>query len=803
MARLKDSLRKILLEKLKQKPIVVWYDKEGSFLDIIKELRFKKVRQICFDNSYLELRTIVEKEDPELQGKWLLYIPEAPPSLSWLRDYELIGEKLSFSLPELYEQLQVGPGVFDKGIKDLLKGKRGRLLVKRWDELIGGFKGITKEKIIEALLIAIFDLPAGFGPGRIVTGLLEIHDMAKKLSEYGIESEFCEYIEKLGLKGKDKNYTKRLSAALFLSEASFYGHMDTEGLEDAIPERTDQKMWATWLRDWLKVGNKQVIMNQAKEVEESYNLKERLTGWKIADIYGLPCVDDNLLEQIRPIIKNDDPFRHSDFILDIAKKRLNTPWTNKREKWNAILLLFQFCKIARQVVNELKRRDFSRCEIFELYRERWWKIDRDYLILEGVWKALPSFMEEQIGKRASGIYREYLNILGTRLAEAIEKENGWWVKAWKRQNEIFLEFLGTEDFVIILADALRFDLAKRLSAKISDEANVEEIPTQGILPSITTVGMAALIPEEITIGTKKNNISVVKSGKVLSDRASRIKVWRELFPSIKVTSFEQLGNEIPQKGPLLVLSREIDLDKEEIRRLNIDTFEKILEQIAEVVIRLLEAGYKKIAIAADHGFLWLPRGEKPEVVNLPKEGCKVFDRRFAIGRFGEVEGTVKLPVSVFAGGDEEILFPKGYRLFSKHGEVSSFLHGGYLPQETILLSLIITPKIERYPLELEIAGPDKIDSYIPIFAIKKRKVEEKYNLPRNIKIIICDENGKNIGSSEVIRYTKEDEIKRAKIKIERPGNYVKVKLVDVTTSVIIDQKELKVVLPKGYEEVEL
>ena len=800
MPSLKETLRKILQEKLKEKPIGVWYDKEGSFLDIVKKIRFKKAKLLCFDGSYLELRVKIEIEDPTLSGKWILYIPEAPPNPSWLKDYELIGEKLFLSLPQLYELIQGQPTLFDKDIKDLLKGKKGKLLVIRWDELLGSFKSLTKTKITEGLVITIFNLPSGIGPGRIITRLVEKEDIEEKLSEYGIEKEFCEYLEELGLKGINGNYVKKLSAALFLSEAFYYGRIEIDDFLEALPQRNYQRTWADWLREWLKAGNKNIIIKLAKEVEQAYQLKEKLSGWNIAEIKGLPCVDKILLEQIKPLTEKEDIFSHYNLIFDIARKRQDIPWKDAKETWSAILFLLRFYKKAKSVVDELKSKAFSLSEIYKYYKEDWWQVDRDYLKLEAVWKFLPEFIKNKIGKRASGIYREYLDTLGVKLAETIEKENTWWIKGWKKQNEIFSQFLKEKDIAIILIDALRFDLAKRLSKMIQDKAEVEEIPTQAFLPSITQIGMSALIPGEITIDAKKDGIFVKRAEKVVCDRASRIEVWRKLYPSLKVIAFENLEKEKLSNGPLLILSREIDLDKEEIRRLKVDTFEEILRQIAELITKLLELGYKVI-VASDHGFLWLPKGQKPILLSVPKEGCKILDRRFAIGRFGDIEGAVKMPLSMFADGNGEILFPKGFSVFSKHGEISSFLHGGYLPQETALLSLVVRPRIQKYPLKLEIIGPDRIDTFIPIFTIQA-KIDEVFCLPRKARLFIHDEEGREIANSEIIEFCKEER-KKAKIRLERLGERIKIRLLDIATNEIIDQKELKVVLPAGYEGVEL
>ena len=80
------SVRERLLGALKNSPILVWYDPEGSFVELAPTLSLKGTEIIPFEGSYLQIRARIEEEDPKLEGRWLIYVPEPAPNPSARRD---------------------------------------------------------------------------------------------------------------------------------------------------------------------------------------------------------------------------------------------------------------------------------------------------------------------------------------------------------------------------------------------------------------------------------------------------------------------------------------------------------------------------------------------------------------------------------------------------------------------------------------------------------------------------------------------------------------------------------------------
>ena len=802
---LKEAIKETIQAKLKDRPILVWYDPERSFDDIIQEIGLRKVKKIKFDGSYLKIRVEIEDEDPELQGKWLIYVSETPPKLSWLRDYELAGARLILSLPELCYKYQETPLLFQE-IKELLKGEKGRLLVKRWDQFFDDISKISKDGVWEALLASAMEIPSGLGPGKIITTFLEDPRAPEKLDELGLEEVLRNYAEtQLGLTGfKDTtDLTSGLSQALFLSELVEYGKINKEPYKNILPEEHQRRKWADWLRDWMKSGDPKRIEELSRTMESDYDLKNKLTGWKIVDVMGIPCVDEMLLNQIEALVQNQELNQVQTLIRDTARKRAQSPWNKWHElPWDGLTLALQVMEDSEKTINELKSKaSWSLYELFENFKDKWSEIDKDFLILETQINRLPSWAKATVAERAFGAYRECLDILGQKVADALGKEKIWKIKGWKSQDEVLSSFLDFDkkDFAIILVDALRLDLAQRLKQMLEDECLVKETPTLASLPSITPVGMGSLIPmkELLSIKVEKGKLIVDKSKVDMSPIKKRRELWSKTLPSLNVLSLDELeAQELKSpKQALLVTSQEIDLTDEDLRMLKADTFGMILERINKTVKKVLEAGYKKVIIASDHGFLWISKDKTPQTLVLNRGDNTVVDRRYAIGNPEQIPDTVRLPLSTIRlKGDGDIVFPKGLKIFSKQGPISSFLHGGYLPQETALLTLVVQSKVIKKAVKVQLLK-QRIDTLIPIFTVRGESSEE-YVAPRTVRVMVFCE-GKKIGNSENIEIQAPGEEKRTNpIKLKKPGNEILVRILDVHTKETLDEEMLEVVLPE-------
>ena len=113
---------------------MVWYDEGGTIESIIDQAVTKDIDLVKYEGSYLQIRAETEKEG-NLGKKRLIYVPRKPIKPSWLRDYELFGEKVESTLPKLLHEifgLKAKPEV-----STALTPANCRRLAGKWDEIFG------------------------------------------------------------------------------------------------------------------------------------------------------------------------------------------------------------------------------------------------------------------------------------------------------------------------------------------------------------------------------------------------------------------------------------------------------------------------------------------------------------------------------------------------------------------------------------------------------------------------------------------------------------------------------------------
>lgn len=254
-------------------------------------------------------------------------------------------------------------------------------------------------------------------------------------------------------------------------------------------------------------------------------------------------------------------------------------------------------------------------------------------------------------------------------------------------------------------DALRFEMARELARLLTDDFTVEIQPAIAAMPTITEIGMAALLPKAhesakvVSVGGGKLALEI--DGKIIKDRKDRVAFLKE---QAGVAVFEaKLDDLLPKPGKkvkdgiqnaqlILITSQEIDelgeADNLSQARLQIDG---VLSQLRRGVRILADHGIKTIVLVADHGHLFAD--EIGEDMKIEAPGGQVADlhRRVWIGVGGTAEPSY-LRTSLTALGMEsefDIATPWTFAVFKAKGGGRAYFHGGLSPQELIVPVVVL------------------------------------------------------------------------------------------------------------------
>ena len=278
-----------------------------------------------------------------------------------------------------------------------------------------------------------------------------------------------------------------------------------------------------------------------------------------------------------------------------------------------------------------------------------------------------------------------------------------------RQQDIFEKkvkpHLSAGKVAYLWVDALRFEMARELARLLTDDFTVELQPAIAAMPTITEIGMAALLPKAhesaqvVSVGGGKLALAI--NGKIIKDRKDRVAFLKE--QAGVAVFYAKLDDLLPGPGKkvkdgiqnaqlILITSQEIDerceADNLSQARLQIDG---VLSQLRRGVRILADHGLKTIVLAADHGHLFAD--EIGEDMKIEAPGGQVADlhRRVWVGVGGTSEPSY-LRTSLTSLGMEsefDIATPWTFAVFKAKGGGRAYFHGGLSPQELIVPVVVL------------------------------------------------------------------------------------------------------------------
>lgn len=750
-------LKEIVKENLK-KGLFVWYDPLSSFEDVVDRVIPKDAKLLKFEGSYLALRFKLEDDDPNFEKKWVVYIPDEPEE--FLKDWELMGNKEVLSLPELLMEKGIG---IDRELKKALE-VNSRMLVKNWRMLIG--KKPDREQIINALLAIAFELTKWDEDEAVIKFLSQTEKFTSRLEEMKLTTFWLRKVGEIIDVGEEdlQKIREKLVLSLLFGEIVYKGDQPAESFA-SLPKNRERV--TTILERWRNDERyKEYYIEAVKGISEKVKIEDHIVfNESLLNLETFPEIDEVILQELLSSTTPENYEKKAEKIREIAEKRIGTFWERNGfvDYWKPIKIaaeLFIGCKKALEYEGQ------SRDEMIEKYVNEWWILDK--LALE-----LTSFKiegVENLVKPAITEYERYLDKINRKFADAVIKEG------WVQNHTSFWEYVkGAEKPVAVLfVDALRFDLAKMIVENVRGVESAEINWLYGVLPSITEVGMAALLPNSQIEIKKDDPLKVDVGGEPVPTKTERKSYLNRR--GIEAVDFEIAS--IPKKEILAIMVRDIDR-LGEISDIAPNNLIEIVDKISKFISRLRDAGFRTVIIGSDHGFLYL--------ISQPnKVTCKgdFVARRFALGA-NPVGSIIFKAAETGISGDLLLAFPIGTTVFAIQGETPHFVHGGLSLQEAIIPVISLKLSVPKEKVEIEIESPkDKLTTIVAV--VKLKPVFKKFDAePRRVCVEI---NGKR---SEYVTVTTE-KVETIRLRWlepdEKPPEEVELKVIDESGEILTRKK---------------
>jgi uncharacterized protein (TIGR02687 family) len=313
--------------------------------------------------------------------------------------------------------------------------------------------------------------------------------------------------------------------------------------------------------------------------------------------------------------------------------------------------------------------------------------------------------------------------------------------------------------IVIISDAFRYDCAKELFEKLElDEKCTPKMECMlSVLPSVTSVGMASLLPhQELSVDS---DLNVTVDGLNCGDLASRDKILKAQNPQNVALSFDELANAkqdrirelLQEKNIVYIYHNQVDArgDKAASENEVFNACSEAIEEIFRLVKRL--SGYvsaAKFFITADHGFLYKrDKLQEFDKVSYPKEICTYSNKRFLLTTEEVKEKGMMSRVLAYMNR-LYVTTPIGADIFKVSGGGQNYVHGGSSLQEMLVPVIELTANTRGVAIDyvdvILTSVTRKVTNLITYFDfIQTEKVTDTMK-PRSIVAYFTTESGEKI-----------------------------------------------------------
>lgn len=295
-------------------------------------------------------------------------------------------------------------------------------------------------------------------------------------------------------------------------------------------------------------------------------------------------------------------------------------------------------------------------------------------------------------------HEDLLHKLAVSFSNAL-KRSGWTVPGVLHQTRVHPDVVATRGGPVawFLVDAFRFEMGAELARQMEGAEEVALRPAIAALPTITPVGMAALLPgasADFAVVAHKGGIAARIDDGTLATLADRQRHLQARVPdSVDLTHSRllqdkpsELKKRVAGKGLVVVRSTDIDqMGESGDDLLARQAMETVIGNLARAARKLSAAGVEQFVVTADHGHLFgLRKGDEMKI-DAPGGDTVDLHRRCWIGRGGTTPpATRRVKAGEFGyDSDLDFVFPSGLGVFKAGGDLS-FHHGSTSLQELVI-----------------------------------------------------------------------------------------------------------------------
>ena len=722
------------LPEFYKRRIIFWNDEAKEFINEIGELSLSNAKVLILNetNQFVS-KKLLSHDDTE--SNYLVYNPlSSNMETDWFLDIKLYSEEYRSDVTSRYMQEMniINTPALRAVVKEYAvffnaASRRKALMIVDVDIdtpnklhlavlcTICGLRKINVQDIIQTVLMA---------------GDNNSNPIKQDLKKYGADEVFWQLVnQRTGYTGTDID---ELNIHILLSAVSKSCDSKLlDGLDDYYND-VQNSFCYDFITEWLHSEKKDLLYDISRYTEVKLSLYNRFEKFDIDDLVEiecLPCIDEIILSKM---MKNviDHTLDAKEFISTIEKRR-TCAWYEMVECYYDGII--QVCNM--QLFYEEHQSGFHLVEakkIWNAYTDDYYRMDTYYRYLHKAFSksfmVANSRLDDDFKLVAETVEKEYKNWFLNGLAEnwtnIVEKDlrAAGSVEGIEKQEDFYLNHVKNSDgkIYVIISDALRYEVASSLAKDLElERSKVELSSMQGIFPTITKFGMAALLPKhELSVEVKNGNIRVLADGHTteMSDRDEVLKLANENSVALRYKDLitmkrDEKREAVKGKEVVYIYHDTIDSASHNDDTSVFTACDTAIEEIKNLInIITSTLNGINIIVTADHGFLYtyepLREDDKMDRTSFVKDVIEQGRRYVLTNKNANPDFLIN--VKSFMNDDDVLSFAPRENIRIKGAGGQNFVHGGISLQEMVVP--VITYRYLRSGYKSYIQNKDKIDT---------------------------------------------------------------------------------------------
>ena len=701
------------LPEFYKRRIIFWCDEEREFEDKLDEIVLHDAKLIALTGTnYFSVKKLLGVEDTT--GNYVVYCPLSyeKPEDDWLLDIRLYSEEYRADLISNWMDEMDLPqtAALRKQVKEYRKFFKAAARREK----------ITKQKNIPSvprqLDMAVMGALAGIvdvTPYAIIKKVLcagldtQTNSLYCDFVDYGIDKAFWDMVQKgTGYMADDPNLG-HLAAHILLTSATRTmqpGYLSK--WKDFLSE-AHQAYCYDFVSEWLHSTDADQLREIVIRIEEELKLSEQFMKLEVADLVNtetFPCIHELILIKLMKEIA--DSIIDVNIIRETVEKRRTCVWYEEvKDFYEGILQLANMQDFFKEHTTGFH--SAQAVKVWKEYTTEYYKMDTYYrLFHRNYGRSLKTYhaklhdLFSHVMEKAEGLYKNwFLGQLGENWSKVCAEEMEQYGKILEvpQQTDFYKSKVKNADnrVFVIISDALRYEVAADLAEQLRREtkSQVDLSSMQGIFPTITRFGMAALLPhEKLSVELQGNIVDVFADGKSTEshDRDRILKSDREDSVALKYTDLvtakrSERSEWVKSKNVVYIYHDTIDEASHTSDTLVFPACDDAIEELKNIVrIITSDFGGIYIMITADHGFLYtyspLTEDDKADKAGF-KNRIVEYGRRYAIMMKDSKPEYLQYVKFLDGNTDYEAYAPKENVRIKMNGGGLNYVHGGISLQE--------------------------------------------------------------------------------------------------------------------------